>query len=117
MNQGILGLAMGFAGGASAPLMQTPSGLSASYFDTGFDISTTIIWYEPPITPDAYDFNYNSTYIGPITLTLYGSATQETVNGEAYDTAWNVSLIAQKAGYTDSIPATIDGTTPSAPYP
>lgn len=117
MNQGILGLAMGFAGGASAPIMQTPSGLSASYFDTGFDISTTISWDAPAIAPDTYDFIYYSTYIGYFSLLLYGNPTQETVNGEAYDTAWNVSLIAQKAGYTDSIPATIDGNTPSAPYP
>lgn len=109
--------ALSFEPNPPSPIMQTPSGLSASYFDSGFDISTTISWDAPPITPDAYDFNYNSTYIGPINLTLYGSATQETVNGEAYDTAWNVSLVAQKSGYIDSIPATINGTTPSAPYP
>jgi hypothetical protein len=115
MNQGILGLAMGFAGGASAPLMQTPSGLSASYFDSGFDISTTISWDAPAIAPDTYDFIYDSTAIGPFNLILSGSSVQETIIGESYDTAWDVSLIAQKSGYTDSIPATIDGTTPSAP--
>ena len=121
MNEGILGLAMGFAGGFAPPdvqpTMQPPTGLSASYFDTGFDIVTQIDWTAPSEeTPDYYYFVYNSDGIGFFDLTIDGLDVQESVF-EYYDTYWSVSIKAQKEGYNDSSPATIDGTTPSGSYP
>jgi len=118
MNQGILGLAMGFAGGFSQSAMQPPTDLTASYFDTGFDITTTIDWIAPAgPTPDTYNFQYNSAGIGFFTLTLSGTAVQEIVFGEYYNVYWGVYISSQKAGYSDSTQAFYDGTTPPGSYP
>lgn len=117
MNQGILGLAMGFAGGASAPTMDPPTGLSVTHFDTGFDISTDFQWSAPSaVAPDQYDFTYNSNGIGLIHLVLPGDDLYEQVS-DYYDAEWSISIIAQKTGYIDSTALTGSGQNPSSSYP